>query len=719
MSLERWRGLPVRPWCVTARTDLTCRWCANCGGPRGRDFEPGTPGQPTLPEGETFQARLLGGDPFLHGDLAGWVRHVRRAPGTVVFAEGHGHHLTDAGALDRVRASGVDGLRVLLPALDDALLEGWTGVPSVASRTLDGIDAALDAGMLVTVVVAVNPVTVATLADTALGLAERFEGRCEIELTRAPLRVHAGPFPSPPPWDELGALGEALSSLPDPLPHATSLRFDPLSGYGPCVLPAAAWRRGLVEAYRSPRRALESAVDPTGACPNCAWQPRCAWRIPRDERAPEAMRALTEPEVLRVQSFVAERSASHVPGAAKKTDARAYGLPDLLCFAPFTSMSIHELRKRPVPCAQSWVDTTSTPEMEAEALGVPVAEVLEKNRVAQERWGTPWHDVMNEDWPLRDIWNAPLLVHMRRQMIRGGPSDRCRSSCRVVLGVEERGVAFLTRPDDELDPAVAANRRLLLNDMNERRAVLRALPLDLCVGVSAHCNISCGFCTGPMGRYGNLGDRRYDEVVSLLPTLLHLAAVGPGEPLMSPGFNRLLGHIVERGYPSLTVSVTTNGTLLRQAWVDRHRDVRWSMIRVSLNAGTASSYERMTGKPGYFEQVIAGIERLAALRASKRDAFELTLSCVLSTNVMGELGHFAALVHRYGATAVLEPMTGDLNGGSPYKTTDTIRLLGEECRAVASEYAVKNPPLARAFAAMGQFSDERSRKRLNVILPRR
>ncbi len=716
MSQERWRGLPVRPWCVTARTDLTCRWCEYCGGPAGRDSDPDDPRQPPFPEGEACNFRLVGGDPFSHGDLARWVAWARRAPRAVVEAQGHGHHLADEGVLERVRASGVDGLRVLLPALDDATLEAWTGVAAVASRSLEGIALALDAGLPVTVVVALNPVTAPHLADTLAGLAARFGARIDVELARSPLRARPGPLPSPASWDELDALGEALAALPA-LPF--DLRFDALAGYGPCVLPEAAWRRGVVTAYRSGNRALETTVAPDGPCGACAWRPRCAWRVPKGEAPVARMQPVSDDGALRLAALVDDRAASHVPDRGRRTDAKAYGLPDLLCFAPFTSMAIHELRKRPVPCAQSWVDTTSTPEMEAAVLGVPVEEVLEKNRVAQARWGVPWHDVMNEDWPLREVWNAPLLVHMRRQMIRGGPSDRCRSSCRVVLGVEERGVSFLTRPDDELDPAVVANRRLLLEDMAEGRGELRALPLDLCVGVSAHCNITCGFCTGPMGRYGDLSDRRYDEVVAMLPTMMHLSAVGPGEPLMSAAFNRLLGHVVDRGYPSLAVSVTTNGTLLRKSWVERHRNVRWGMIRVSLNAGSAASYERMTGKKGYFEHVVEGLELLAALRESKAERFELVVSCVLSTNVMGDLDSYAALVHRLGATPVLEPMTGDLDGRSPYKSAETIRALREECRAVASAYALKNPPLARAFAAMEQFADERSRKRLHIVLPRR
>lgn len=715
------RALPVRPWCVTARTDLGCSWCEYCGGPAGRDFTPGSPEQPPFPENEAMCARLVGGDPFTHGDLAAWVRWAKRHPRTVTEAHGHGHHLADPGVIERVIASGVDAIRVLVPSLDDARLEAWTGQRDVSRRTLAGIDLALDRDLPVTCVVAVNTLTLPTLADTVTGLAERFEGRVPIVLQRAPVRPPRRPdvSPPPPPWDELTGLGEALASLPRELPYATPLRFDSPLGYAPCVVPREAWRPGLFELQRGSNRSLESSVAPDGPCAECAWRPRCAWRLPPGTAPVASMRALTDDDVSELLALTHEPKPLSSASSTRAETLRAYGLPDLLCFAPFTSMSIHELRKRPVPCAQSWVDTTSTPEMEAEALGVPLEEIVEKNRISQAKWGVPWHDVMNEDWPLRAIWNAPLLQHMRRQMIRGGASDRCRSSCRVVLGVEERGTAFLQRPDDELDPLVVANRRLLLDDMNAMRPELQALPLDLCVGVSSHCNISCGFCTGPMGRYGELSERRYGEVVELLPTLMHLSAVGPGEPLMSAGFQRLLGHIADRGYPSLTVSVTTNGTLVRKRWIERHKNVRWGLLRVSLNAGTPEAYERMTGKRGLFESTLEGIELLAEHRDARREPFELILSCVLSTNVLGELGAFAALAHRYRAGVVLEPMTGDLDGKSPYKTAETIRRLGEECRAVADEYAAKNPPLARAFLAMSSFADERTKKRLHVILPRR
>lgn len=719
MVPDRVRGLPVRPFCVTAACDLRCAWCECCGGPAGVDFSPGSPEQPSFPTDPTH-FRLVGGDPFTHGDLRAWVDWARHNRGAYVSVEGHAHRLLEEGALDRLLAARPDAVRVLIPALDDEAMERWTAQPLVATRALAAVELLLSAGLPVTAVVALNAVTAPHLQGTVTGVAQRFQGSVPVVLLRAPVlpprpgRLHDLPVDDPA---ETAAVGEALEGLPAALPFGTSIAFDALKNDPPCLLPPGARRPGLVTSSRS-ERSLESTPAPE-VCGGCAWRPRCTWRPAARAVPTHAMTPLVQAEAVALQTAL--DAGAVTPGAdGGRTQRRAaQGLPDLLCFAPFTSLSVHELRKRPVPCAQSWVDTTSTPEMEAEVLGVPEAEVVALNARAQERWGVPWHDVMNEDWPLRDVWNAPLLRHMRRQMVHGGPSDRCRSSCRVVLGVEERGTPFLARPDAELSAAVVANRRLLLDELRGGRDVLTALPLDLCVGVSSHCNISCGFCNGPMGNFGELSDRRFAEVVEFLPTLMHFSAVGPGEPLMSAAFNRLLDHVAGGDYPSLTVSVTTNGTLLRRSWIERYQHLRWGMIRVSLNAGSAATYERMTGKAGYFERVVEGLEMLAALRDRKRDPFELVVSCVLGANVQGDLAPFAALVNRLGARVVLEPMTGDLDGTSPYKDAGRTRSLASECHSVAEAYAVQNPPVARAFHAMAAFAEERTRKRLQVILPRR
>jgi pyruvate-formate lyase-activating enzyme len=129
--------------------------------------------------------------------------------------------------------------------------------------------------------------------------------------------------------------------------------------------------------------------------------------------------------------------------------------------------------------------------------------------------------------------------------------------CRVIMGVEDRGADLLLRRDADLPDEPRENRRRLLDELREGRDVLTARPLDVVVGVASHCNITCGFCVGPEGQYGELTDRRREELEAWLPTLLSIGVSGPGEPLMSKNFLALLAHMARREYPALGVSLTT------------------------------------------------------------------------------------------------------------------------------------------------------------------
>jgi pyruvate-formate lyase-activating enzyme len=377
-----------------------------------------------------------------------------------------------------------------------------------------------------------------------------------------------------------------------------------------------------------------------------------------------------------------------------------------------------------VPCAPSWVDTSmSRKEVEGEmggAAGGSLVRVvwLKENGAAApvRRTALNHHDPVNDGWSLAELWNGPLYRQMRREMAPGGSSHRCRASCRVILGVEERGTRFFTIPDGELDPRVARNRSRLLDEIRNGKSVLESTPLELTVGVSAHCNFTCGFCTGPQGQFGELSERRLGDVMEYLPGLMQLSVVGPGEPLMSVTFKRLLSHIAEHGYPSLCVSLTTNGTLARPSWVKQHENIHWGQIRFSINAGSAATHERMTGKQ-LFGQLLENIDAVVELRERKSPPFTFVLSCVLSEFILGDLHRYAELVDRCGALPVLEPMTGDMNGLSPYINEDRTRRLMEECQSVARAYEHRNPQLYHAFEAMGRFAEERLRLGLFNALP--
>jgi MoaA/NifB/PqqE/SkfB family radical SAM enzyme len=278
--------------------------------------------------------------------------------------------------------------------------------------------------------------------------------------------------------------------------------------------------------------------------------------------------------------------------------------------------------------------------------------------------------------------------------------------CRVVMGVEERGVSNFQRPAAELTPEIVANRHHLLEEIHARRNVLTAKPLDLMMGVSAHCNISCGFCDGPLGQYGDLSDRRRDEIIGLLPTLMSFGVSGPGEPLMNKNFLALLAHISDVGYPALFVSLTTNGTLLTPEFLARTRNVPWGSVRISLNSGSAETYQRMTGKP-YFDRILRNLDALCELRERAARRFSITLSLVLGSVQMGDLAKFAKIVDDHRTAIILEPMNDDKRNLSPWVRPERLAALADELHQVGESYVDKNPDIARAFRAVEGFARNR------------
>lgn len=692
--------------CIALRCDSACSWCRHCRGPTGPIFAPGEGGH-HFEAKEPGRVRLLGGDPFRYGDLTGWARWVRSRPSAFLEVEGPATSLIDPTALRRLVEAAPDAVQAVLPALDAAAVTAWTGQPVTTEALLAGLESVRAAGMNLVVVVPVNAATAPRLRDTLRGLRARLGSALPVVLRRAP------PGADDASWPEVPALAASLAAIAGDPSLAGTLTVDPRANWGACLLPREAWGVGLVPLSRTSQR---DAPPVAPECEACSLRPRCTWRP--DAAPPRgAMRPLSHDEALALHRLSPHLSLEHEPATPRtRRDRRAFDLPDLLCFAPFTSLVMCDVPQAPVPCAESWVRTEMTSAEQAASLGITVGEVERRDKESFAKWGHPAFVPANEDWPLLEMWNGPLVRHMRRQMLAGGPTDRCRGNCRVILGVEEPFFDAITRPEAELTPDIVANRRLLIEEVRDGRDVLTAKPLELVIGVASHCNITCGFCSGPLGAYGELTERRLEEIIGVLPSLMTLSVIGPGEPLMSQRFPRLLEHINDRGYPALQVSLTTNGTLLNRAWLERHRNVRFNHIRVSLNAGSAATHERMTGKR-FFDRLMPSIDALAERKAKSDSRFELTLSCVLSDFVLGDLHNFAEIVDRANANVVVEPMYGNSLGLSPYVHADKLRALRDECAAVSAAFEVRNPKIARAFRAMQQFAGERLRTRNLTVLP--
>ncbi len=710
--LWRLRHPPFRH-CVTLRCRQSCDSCAHCrpdADPTPRAFAPvGDAGT------DTRLIRLHGGDAFRAETLGDWLSWARQNPRAHVDVEGPAASLAgDDGQeiASRLIALRPDGITLLFPTAQAAETQRLTGTPYDPRLALEQLGRLADAGIAISLVFPCNATTVDGLRDVAKLVDELLGARADLVLRRAPRVKRSLPILNGSGWEELDALSTQLAGLPATLPGGLRLHMDPESGYPACALRPEVRRAELVPARgdRDPPR--PHALD---ACHDCAWSLRCQW-TPHSGATPAAhqLAPLSHDEALQLQAEAEDPSATHRPHARRAKWSRAeHGLPELLCVAPWTSMAATESYLHPVPCALSWTENAVPTDEAARELGITPDEM----RALEARATEPplqgfFHCLDNEALSLTELWNNPLLRVMRREMFRAadasksGASKHCRSMCRTVMGVEDRGAELLARHDHELTPAVIANRRLLLDEMSEGRAVLSATPLELVMGVSANCNITCGFCHGPEGRYGELTDARREEIERWLPALMSFSVSGPGEPLMSRNYLRLLEHIADVGYPSLRVALTTNGTLLTPTFLERHRAIQWAHVRISLNAGSAKVHDRMTGK-ALFSRVIENLEALVKLRDAREPRFDITLSCVLSEMVMGDLHNFARLVTDLGTRIVVEPMYGDLEGLSPWTRPEKLAPLADELASVADDYALRNPPLSKAFRAVEQFARQR------------
>lgn len=697
--------------CVTLRCEGSCPWCAHCRAvepPGGWDRAPsGHPGD------DRRVVRLHGGDAFRYGDLGAWTAWAKQNPHAWVDVEGPVASLggPDADAVcARLVDARVDGVVAMVPTDDAARARALTGREASLPRALDALVSLAERGVTVVVAVLVHPGTVDGLRETILTCAERLGDKADLIVRRAPTER---PDPRRLPvlgadtgWEELDRLSLELAALPDVLPNHARLHMDVAQGYAPCMLRPEARRADLVPTRADDQRAPLHGLG--AVCSRCAWSLRCAWTGAHGAPALTQVTPLATDEALALQRSAADPEASHRPRAPGVRWSRSErGLPEVYCVAPWTSLSATESVLHPVPCAISWIVNAVAPDEAAEAMGITVKAWNDLLRQARRSHRSVWHCTDNEPLTLAALWNNPLLRVIRRQMLASAtPSKHCRAMCRTVMGVEDRGTELLAVPDRELSPRVVANRNQLLDEMRAGRWVLDAKPLNLVMGVASHCNIECGFCVGPKGSYGELTDARRDEIITWFPSLMSFTVSGPGEPLMSRNYLALLADVAEQAYPSLRVSLTTNGTLLTPAFLARHEAVRWSSVRISLNAGSEATHVRMTGKH-LWSRVMENLDALCALRDTRDKTLEVTLSCVLSEMVMGDLHRFAELVTSRGTHVVVEPMYGDMNGLSPWTSPDRLRPLAEELGAVADAFELKNPPLAKAFRAVETFATAR------------
>jgi radical SAM protein with 4Fe4S-binding SPASM domain len=161
-----------------------------------------------------------------------------------------------------------------------------------------------------------------------------------------------------------------------------------------------------------------------------------------------------------------------------------------------------------------------------------------------------------------------------------------------------------------------------------RRAVVREpFAADFCrypvlaeVALTYRCNLTCGFCYAGCGVAGLpegwSEDRAMsdDEVCRALEVVRGDArcpsvSFTGGEPTLRPSLPRFVRHAKGLG---LRVNLISNGQRLDEARVASLADAGLDSAQLSLEGPTATLHDALVGRPGAFDRLWTGVERLRA-----------------------------------------------------------------------------------------------------------
>ncbi len=152
-----------------------------------------------------------------------------------------------------------------------------------------------------------------------------------------------------------------------------------------------------------------------------------------------------------------------------------------------------------------------------------------------------------------------------------------------------------------------------------QRAAREYIPLDVSIELTNRCNHRCAHCyipdfDAPDGISTDRILRLLDELAEL--GTLFLALTG-GEPLLRREWPVIAHRARQLGFH---VMLLTNGALIDEETADHIAELALQ-ARISFHSADPSVFDRITGSPGSFNRVLAGVERLARRHA----AVELTV----------------------------------------------------------------------------------------------
>lgn len=348
-------------------------------------------------------------------------------------------------------------------------------------------------------------------------------------------------------------------------------------------------------------------------------------------------------------------------------------LPDIPCVRPWTRFELHEGGTYG-PCG-------------SDIMAVPA-------------------ETFPEEPDLPALWNGDLLRKFRRAMSTStstSPST-CRPVCPVLVGRTDAIEHWWMRGGS----AVSVE-----NQIRTARAMLEGeddvdfVPVSFNVATTSFCNYDCLMCN--CGREGTLADEKkspfYDRLAAWEDRLIIVEANG-GEPLASRHYRDFVKRFAASDRPD-SLQITTNGSLMTEAWLESLPRIPFTKICVSLNAASHDTYLAVN-RGITWAAIRKNVEALLRLRSEGRYRGHVTYSMVVLRRNLHEVRAFADMAIRDGTEVRFMLPMRELDGQTVMTSPAAMRTLAEALEDV----------IARLGAHGMAFSKRDAEARLEVLRQR-
>lgn len=225
-------------------------------------------------------------------------------------------------------------------------------------------------------------------------------------------------------------------------------------------------------------------------------------------------------------------------------------------------------------------------------------------------------------------------------------SQRVFGSPRVVRTVSWLADKGVLKPSNKF-----VNVVLNQADISEGRAIARSLPVSAAMNVTNLCNYRCKFCEihffYPFAREksgtvfaNNLTVEDLKKHDGWLRNVFSVELSGAtGEPFVNPHFLDIVRHL-KKTYPHITLTATTNGSLISKQHIDALIDAKFNRLLFSVHGGNAETYKQLQG--GDFNKIVSMIKYFVE-RKKERGAREPVLAINFALNKLNADSIFALI----------------------------------------------------------------------------